>query len=87
METIILTTKPEKVYRTGNPRNIVTVKELQVPEVQRLETYLHNQFANHRIPFQIGTSCFTSSVILNFAALRLMENEHRSGKFGKPSHP
>ena len=39
------------------------------------------------ISLQIGTSCFTSSVILSFAASRLMENEHRSGKVGKPSHP
>ena len=39
----------EKDHRTGNPRKIVTVKELQMPDVQRLETHLHNQFAIHRV--------------------------------------
>jgi hypothetical protein len=39
----------EKAHRTGNPRNITTVKELQMPDVQRLETHLHNQFAVHRV--------------------------------------
>ena len=39
----------EKAHRTGNPRNITTVKELQMPDVQRLETHLHNQFAIHRV--------------------------------------
>jgi hypothetical protein len=39
----------EKDHRTGNPRKISTVKELQMPDVQRLETHLHNQFAIHRV--------------------------------------
>lgn len=39
----------EKAHRTGNPRDITTVKELQMPDVQRLETHLHNQFARHRV--------------------------------------
>lgn len=41
--------KREKQHRTGNPRLIDSVRELKLPAVQRLETYLHNKFANYRV--------------------------------------
>ncbi|MBU6214058.1 MAG: GIY-YIG nuclease family protein [Actinomycetales bacterium] len=39
----------EKQHRTGNPRGIVTVREVPSSAVQRLETRLHNHFAARRV--------------------------------------
>lgn len=39
----------EKEHRTGNPRNIKSVKEISSQAVQTLETFMHNKFATNRV--------------------------------------
>jgi hypothetical protein len=39
----------EKDHKTGNPRHIASVKDIESPAVQILETYLHNALAKHRV--------------------------------------
>lgn len=41
--------KREKEHRTGNPRQILAIVEIETPAVQLLETHLHNIFARHRV--------------------------------------
>ena len=39
----------EKDHRTGNPRKLESIKDIQAPYVQTLETYLHNTLAKFRV--------------------------------------
>ena len=39
----------EKDHKTGNPRRLDSLKDIQAPNVQFLETYLHNTLANFRV--------------------------------------
>lgn len=39
----------EKEHSTGNPRSIASIKDIVSPAVQKLETRLHNEFAQHRV--------------------------------------
>lgn len=39
----------EKEHRTGNPRSIKSVKEIEAQAVQTLETFMHNRFAANRV--------------------------------------
>ena len=39
----------EKEHRTGNPRSISSVKEIESNAVQTLETFMHNRFAANRV--------------------------------------
>lgn len=39
----------EKDHKTGNPRRIASIKDIESPAVQRLETHLHNTLAKHRV--------------------------------------
>lgn len=36
-------------HRTGNPRDIITVRDIVSPAAQKLETRLHNEYASHRV--------------------------------------
>ena len=39
----------EKDHRTGNPRKLESIRDIQSPYVQTLETYLHNTLAKFRV--------------------------------------
>lgn len=39
----------KKQHRTGNPRDIVSVRDIVSPAAQKLETRLHNELASHRV--------------------------------------
>lgn len=39
----------EKDHKTGNPRRLDSLKDIQAPNVQFLETYLHNTLAKFRV--------------------------------------
>jgi len=41
--------KRESEHSTANPRKISSIIEIQSPEVQKLETHLHNTYAMHRV--------------------------------------
>ena len=41
--------KRETEHSTANPRKISSIVEIQSPEVQKLETHLHNTYAMHRV--------------------------------------
>lgn len=41
--------KRESEHSTANPRKISSIVEIQSPEVQKLETHLHNTYAMHRV--------------------------------------
>jgi len=41
--------KRETEHSTANPRKISSIMEIQSPEVQKLETHLHNTYAMHRV--------------------------------------
>jgi len=41
--------KRETEHSTANPRKISSIIEIQSPEVQKLETHLHNTYAMHRV--------------------------------------
>jgi len=39
----------EKDHRTGNPRSLESVEDIQSPSVQTLETFMHNSLAKFRV--------------------------------------
>lgn len=39
----------KKQHRTGNPRDIISVRDIVSPAAQKLETRLHNEFASNRV--------------------------------------
>lgn len=41
--------KREREHSTANPRKITSIVEIQSPEVQKLETHLHNTYATNRV--------------------------------------
>jgi hypothetical protein len=84
----------EKAHRTGNPRNVTTLKELQMPDVQRLETHLHNQFAVHRVssgewfylPGKLFTSVFEVAVARHAELIANSEKLAREAVATKSEH-
>lgn len=88
----------EKDHKTGNPRQISSVKDIESPAVQILETYLHNTLARHRVssgewfylPGNLINQAIEASqdirnqLVANIEGLLLEAGKNKSVHFGTP---